>query len=194
MIGGSTSSSTNSGASSTLGNPGINPRMMPVITSRIAPGTLSRASTMATAAITVSSSIKVWILGIMPGESWDRMRPRLPIGRHVQCDYMGRKARDACASDLWRLGFLIRRGLFDRRVEQNTLGRDQLAEAVADRVPIDDVDPIRQVALFEPLSQQRGFIEAERPPDVDQQVKIGITPRPPRRPRAKDPDLRRWRQ
>ena len=51
MTGGSTSSSTSSGASSTAGRPGISASTTPVSTSRMAGGIFSRAATTATAAI-----------------------------------------------------------------------------------------------------------------------------------------------
>ena len=58
-MGGSTKSSTSSGASSTVGNPGINARMTPVSIRRIALGILSRVSATATDAMTISSNISV---------------------------------------------------------------------------------------------------------------------------------------
>src|SRR2546428_2889056 len=65
MTGGSTRSSTSSGASSTVGRPGTSASATPVSTSGIAGGILSRAATTATAATTTSSSTRIWIVEIM---------------------------------------------------------------------------------------------------------------------------------
>ena len=56
MNGGSTTSSTSSGASFSVGRPGISARITPAITSRIAAGTLRRPAAKATAAATASSA------------------------------------------------------------------------------------------------------------------------------------------
>src|SRR5260221_5091546 len=63
--GGSTKSNTNSGASRTVGSPGTSARTTPVSTSRIAGGTFSRAATTATAAITINSKTRIWIVVVI---------------------------------------------------------------------------------------------------------------------------------
>src|SRR5271165_3655024 len=65
MIGGSTNSSTNSGASLTFGSPGNSASITPASTSKIAGGSLSRSATSATPAITTSNTTKIWIVGII---------------------------------------------------------------------------------------------------------------------------------
>ena len=40
----------------------------------------------------------------------------------------------------------------------DALGFDKAAEALVDRVPIDDIDPVRQVAFLERLAQRRGLV------------------------------------
>src|SRR5260221_10811562 len=67
MIGGNTSSSTTSGASRTSGRPGMRARTMPASTSRIAAGIFRRFAASPTAAITTSSSTRIWIVRIMAG-------------------------------------------------------------------------------------------------------------------------------
>src|ERR1700686_1202554 len=63
MTGGSTRSKTNSGASSTVGRPGMSASTTPVITSRMAGGIFSRSATTATAAITIRRDTRIWIVG-----------------------------------------------------------------------------------------------------------------------------------
>src|SRR5262250_1963570 len=71
MSGGSTSSSTSSGASSTAGRPGTSASATPVSTSRIELGILSRAAATATAATTNSSSTRVWMVEVMRASALD---------------------------------------------------------------------------------------------------------------------------
>src|SRR5450631_1771294 len=59
MIGGSTNNSTKSGAKLTVGSPGTSARTTPLITKRIAGGIFSRNAATETAAMTVSSKIRI---------------------------------------------------------------------------------------------------------------------------------------
>src|SRR5437879_6131118 len=65
MIGGNTTSNTNCGANGTVGKPGIRARTTPVTTRRMAGGIASRAAMTATAAITTSSTTRVWIIAVI---------------------------------------------------------------------------------------------------------------------------------
>src|SRR2546422_1586662 len=65
MMGGNTTSNTNSGANGTVGKPGISARTTPVRTRRMAGGILSRAAMTATAAITTSSTTRIWTIAII---------------------------------------------------------------------------------------------------------------------------------
>src|ERR1700691_592255 len=65
MIGGSTTRSTNSGAISIVGRPGMSARTTPVTTSRMDGGIFDRAATIATPAITANRNTRVWIVEII---------------------------------------------------------------------------------------------------------------------------------
>src|SRR4051812_25124800 len=65
MTGGSTRSSTSSGASSTDGSPGMSARITPAMTSRIAGGISRRAAPTATPATTASSRTRIWTVSTM---------------------------------------------------------------------------------------------------------------------------------
>ena len=68
MTGGKIRSSTSSGASSTVGSPGISAITTPVSTSRMDGGTLSRLAMTATAATTASSTTSTWMVELIIGE------------------------------------------------------------------------------------------------------------------------------
>jgi len=48
-----------------------------------------------------------------------------------------------------------------------------LAETCIDRLPIEHIDPERQVALGERFPQARDRIDTERPAGVDRQIEVG---------------------
>src|SRR5580704_7477446 len=99
MIGGNTSSKTNSGASSTVGRPGISASTMPVSTNRMAGGIFSRAATTATAASTTSRKTRIWRVGSilvleLGAIGWQRAgkgqgRCRVDAARDRACDHVG---------------------------------------------------------------------------------------------------------
>ena len=59
-----------------------------------------------------------------------------------------------------------------------------------DRMPIDDIDPVRKIALAERLGEDRILVKGQASPGVDREIEIGISPGPPGRTRPEDPDLR----
>src|ERR1051325_2263800 len=133
------------------------------------------------------------MLEVIAAESWTGAARIFDWAARYSLQSLGKNgSMSGRPAESWLL--LVLPGSFRRHIEREPPGRDQPEEAVADRVPVDEIDPIWQVAFFECLSQQCGFVQAERPPGVDCQVQVGITPRPPCRPRAKDPNLRRSRQ
>lgn len=84
------------------------------------------------------------------------------------------------------LGGPLRRGPASL-AEPPALGRNPLPEMVVDPLPIDEIDPLRQVAVAERLGEPRLLIERQRAPGINRQVEIGVAPRPAGRPRAGHP-------
>jgi len=56
------------------------------------------------------------------------------------------------------------------------LSHDRLPPRIVDVVPIDEINPVGQVAIAECLGQPCGLIECQWPSGVDSQIEIGITP------------------
>src|ERR1044071_2309471 len=126
------------------------------------------------------------MLEVIAAESWTGAARIFDWAARYSLQSLGKNGSlSGGPAESWLL--LILPGSFRRRIEREPLGADQPAEAVADRVPVDEIDPIWQVAFFECLSQQCGFIQAERPPGADCQVQVGITP-PALSPATKDPN------
>jgi hypothetical protein len=67
-------------------------------------------------------------------------------------------------------------------------GRDCLPPTIVDIVPIDDIDSVGHIAIAESLLHSSNFIERQSPAGTHRQIEIGITPRPPGRPRAVEPN------
>ena len=76
----------------------------------------------------------------------------------------------------------------------HALGHDQLSPTIVNIVPIDEIDPVRQVAVAECLVKAGGFIKRQPPAGIDHQIEIGIAPRPAGRPRPEHPCLGAMRQ
>src|SRR5215472_2031509 len=64
----------------------------------------------------------------------------------------------------------------------HALGQDRLPPTIVDGAPIDDINPIGQVALAKRLGQPGGLVERQAPACIDRQIEIRITSGPPGRP------------
>ena len=73
--------------------------------------------------------------------------------------------------------------------QTDALGCDELAKTLVDAVPVDEIDPVGQVAVAERLGEARRFVERQRSAGVDREVEIGITARPAGRARSEYPHL-----
>jgi len=59
------------------------------------------------------------------------------------------------------------------RGQRDTIQGDRPAEIFIDGLPVQQIDPERQVALGERFPQARDRIDTERPAGVDRQIEVG---------------------
>ena len=80
-----------------------------------------------------------------------------------------------------RLGKARRHALYALG-QGHTLGHDRLPPTIVDGAPIDDINPVGQVAVAKRLGQTGGLVERQSPARIDRQIEIRITSGPAGRP------------
>jgi len=76
----------------------------------------------------------------------------------------------------------------------DAFGRNRLPEPIIEIMPIDQIDPVGQVALCESFAEDCEFVEGQGAPGIHRKIEIGIRPCPAERARAEHPCLGARRQ
>src|SRR5579862_3615605 len=160
MTGGKTNNSTNSGASRTVGSPGMSASATPAATSNMAGGTSSRLASSEIAAITARSEIRISMVGSMRCSGLVALQPHQPppialVGtrirarpRHLRQPLLlaklGAPLRARRSLEIVRLR-LGRRTAAQRQTEHFEFSHDSLqreAQAIADAHTMRRLDPL----------------------------------------------------